>query len=169
MYNDSHIRKSGLPVARHNSALARRAKTEEDSPLIKKVLISSMIGLGVNVGAGLLLVTVSCIIAIFMSDPLYLIMPLSLFSLLVSNFFGGFTSSKIAKEAPLICGLVTAAAWCILTLLVSITLWFAPSSGYVFWQSLLLHAISAVFSVLGALTGSYKPKRNPKKHRRFGK
>lgn len=169
MYNDRHIKKSGLPVARHSSAIAQRARVNEDSPFIKKVLISSLIGLGVNVGAGLLLVTISCIIAIFMNDPLSLIMPLALLSLLVSNFFGGFTSSKIAKDAPFICGLITAGAWCVLSLLVSLCLWFAPASGYALWQSLLLHAISAVFSVLGALTGSYKPKKNPKRHRRFGR
>lgn len=169
MYNDDHRKTSGLPAQRHSPSFAMKVRDEDGAPLIKKVLISSLIGLGVNLGCGIILVTVSAAIALFYSDPLSLMMPLSLLSLLVSNFWGGFSSSKNSKEAPLACGLVCAAMWGLLTLIVSLALFFAPSSGYTLWQSLLLHAISAVFSLLGALCGSYKPKKNPQKHRRFGK
>lgn len=169
MYNDRHTKRGGLPAQRQSISLASRVRADEDSPLIKKVLISSLIGLGVNLGSGILLVSVCCMFAFFYSDPLSVVMPLSLLSLLVSNFLGGFTSSKIAKEAPWACGFVTAAGWGVLSLLVSLCLWFAPSSSYPLWQALLLHAISALFCLLGALTGSYKPRKKPKKHRRFGK
>ena len=54
MYNDRNIKKSGLPVARHSPVIAQRARGEEDSPIIKKILISSLIGMGVNAGAGFL-------------------------------------------------------------------------------------------------------------------
>ena len=169
MYNDDHRKRSGLPAQRQSHSLAMKIRDEDGAPLIKKVLISSLIGLGVNLVCGILLVTISAAIALFYNDPLSLMIPLSLLSLLVSNFLGGFSSSKIAKEAPFVCGLVCAAMWGVLSLIVSLALFFAPSSGYSLLQSLLLHAISAVFSVLGALCGSYKPKKNPRNHRRFGK
>ena len=169
MYNEDHRKRSGLPVQRHNTSLSMKVKEEDGSPLIKKVLISSLIGMGVNLGCGIILVTICCMFALLSDDPLALLVPLALLSLLVSNFMGGFVSSKIAKEAPLACGLITAATWGLLSVVSSLCLYTAPSSGYALWQGLLLHAMSAGFSILGALTGSYKPKKNPKKHRRFGK
>ena len=166
MYN-GQIKKGGLPAQRKGFSPSSRTRSADDSPLIKTVLISSLLGIGIAAVAGILLLFIVCFIATSSEDPLSLITPLSLIALLPSNFLGGFVSSKRTGESPLACGIVTAAIWGIISLVLSLCLVGVQSSSYALWQSLLLHAISALFCVLGAFAGCYKPQI--KKKRRFGR
>jgi hypothetical protein len=69
----------------------------------------------------------------------------------------------------LACGAVTAAMWTVVSLILSLCLFSTPSADYELWQSLILHLASALFCVFGAFAGKYKPHKNPKKQRRFGR
>ncbi len=168
MYNDRQIKRGGLPVRRKSTALASKAHVEDDVPLIKTVLFSSLLGVAVNAVAGLILLSVVCFIAISGNDPLSLIAPLSLLALFPSNFLGGFVSAKRTGESPLACGIVTAAMWGVISLIVSVCMYNVQSSGYALWQGLMLHAVSVLFCILGAFAGNYKPRKDTRKKRRFG-
>ena len=166
MYNrqKSH---GGLPTPRRNTGLGARRSSREEPPLFKKVLHSSLWGLAVNAASGIALVSIVCLIAYSSPDPLDLIPPLSLLALLPSNFLGGFISAKRCGESAIACGCITAAMWGALSLIGAICLWSVSPSGYALWQSLLLHAASFAFCLLGAAAGGIK--RSPsRKKRRFG-
>ncbi len=167
MYNDRKSRPSALVAQRNHPVPARRALENNEAPLFKKILLSSLIGAGVCGAVGILLVTVFSLVACKSPDPLSLIPTLSLLSLLPSSFLGGFVSAKRTGEAALPTGLVCAAMWSALSLALSVCLYSAPSSGYTLWQGLLLHLFSALFCVLGALAGGIKRKPS-RKRRRFG-
>ena len=167
MYNDRKRGASALPMQRKNSPLAARTHREEDSPIFKKIMICSLMGLAAIFVTGVLLVTVTTMLASAASDPLSLIPSLALASLLPANFIGGFLSAKKCGEASAVCGIVTAAMWCAVSLTLALCLYSAPSSGYGFLQGLLLHGLSALFCILGALAGGIKRKPSHKK-RRFG-
>ncbi len=162
MYNNRQ-----LPIPKRNSSLAVRKRADDDSPLLKKVIFSSLLGLGATVLSGILLVSLVTFIAYSSSDPLSLIPPLSLLALLPSNFLGGFISAKRCGESALACGCVTASMWGILSLIGALCLISAPSSSYALWQGILLHGSSLAFCILGALAGGIKRKPSRKK-RRFG-
>lgn len=167
MNNDRQIKKGGVPALKKSSSPPSRSRKAEDTPLIKTLLLSSLLGVGISAAAGLILLCVVCFIAIQGEDPLSLVTPLSLLVLLPSNFLGGLISSRKTGEAPLACGIVTAAIWGVISLVLSLCLVGLQSSNYALWQGILLHALSALFCILGAFAGNYKPKRTHKK-RRFG-
>ncbi len=166
MYN-RQIAKGGLPTPRRNTGLGARRSSRDEPSLLKKVLMSSLLGLAVNAGAGIVLVSVVCFIAYSSPDPLALIPPLSLLALLPANFFGGFISAKRCGESAIACGCITAAMWGALSLIGALCLWNISPSGYSLWQSLLLHAASFGFCLLGAAAGGIKRAPSRKK-RRFG-
>ncbi len=167
MYNDSHKGKSGLPAQKRQMGMAQRTRVNEETPIIKTVLLSSLLGVLTSVISGGILLTLLCFFALGSEDPLSLIAPLSLLALLPSNFLGGFISTKKADCSPLACGAITAAMWMLLSLVVALFLPY-PSSNYALWQSILLHCASVLFCVLGAFAGSYKPRKDTRKKHRFG-
>jgi len=167
MYNDRQGRSAGLPTIRKNVGLARKRNVKEETPIIKKVLSCSLLGIGVNALSGILLVSLVCIFAYNSADPLSLIPSIALLSLLPSNFLGGFVASRRCGEAPIACALTTTAMWGVLSFLGALCLYSIAPSGYELWQSLLLHALSLAFCLLGAMAGGIK--RIPsRKKRRFG-
>ncbi len=168
MYNNDrkkHI--SGVPMQRKIPSPITRARTDEDEPLFKKIMISSLWGVGASAVSGILLVSVLSFAAYKSADPTSLITTLSLLSLLPSDFLGGFVAAKKSGAAPFVCGTVTAGVWCALSFALSVCLYTAPSSGYDFWQGLLLHLAASLFCILGAFAGGIKRKPSRKK-RRFG-
>ncbi len=167
MYNDRKKGASALPMQRRNTSLAQRTHREEDSSILKKVMISSLLGAGAAAVTGILLISISAAFAYSNPDPLALIPTLSIISLLPSNFIGGFVSAKRCGGSPLSCGAVCGALWCTLSLILALCFYRAPSSGYGIWTGVLLHGLSVLFCILGALAGSVKRRRSHKK-RRFG-
>lgn len=167
MYNDRKRGASALPMQRKNTSLAMHTYRDEDPPIIKKVLLSSLWGLGACAASGILLVTIVTFIALASPDPLSMIPALSLASLLPANFLGGFVSAKKCGESSFVCGLVTGAMWCVMAFIVSLCLVSAQSSNYELWQAILLHSLSLLFCILGSLSGGIKRKPSHKK-RRFG-
>ncbi len=167
MYNDRHKGKSGLPAQKRQMGMAQRTRVNEETPIIRTVLLSSLLGMLVSVISGGILLTILCFVALGSEDPLSLIAPLSLLALLPSNFLGGFISTKKADCSPLACGAICAAMWMLLSLVVALCLPY-PSSNYALWQSILLHCASVLFCVLGAFAGGYKPRRDTRKKHRFG-
>ena len=166
MYNERNHKKGGLPVLRKRNDVSVRGRGDEDSPIIKAILRSSLLGILASVLSGGVLLTFLCFFAIRAKDPLSLRPPLSLLALLPSNFFGGFISAKKSKCSPIACGAITAAMWMILSLAVAVCLPY-PASNHALWQSISLHVASVLFCVLGAFAGSYKPVRDTRKKRRF--
>ena len=167
MYNDRKRGKGGLPAQHRVTGMSQRTRTVEDTPIIKKVLLSSLLGVLVSALSGGILLTLLCLFALGTEDPLSLIPPLSLLALLPSNFFGGFVSSKRADCSPMACGAICAAMWMLLALVVALCLPY-PSSDYALWQSIMLHMSSVLFCVLGAFAGCYKPRKDTRKKHRFG-
>lgn len=165
MYNKEA--RGGLPIKRKHAHLGKTRRVSEERPLFKRILSSSLFGLLVNTISGILLVSIVCLIAYSSSDPLSMIPTMALLSLLPSNFLGGFVASKKCGESPIACGITTAAMWGTVSLLGSLCLYAIAPSGYNLWQSLLLHALSLAFCLLGAMAGGIK--RIPsRKKRRFG-
>ena len=167
MYNNRKGKGAGLPSIRKSTALARKRSVNEETPLFKKIISSSLLGVGVNALSGIALVSLVCLFAYGSRDPLSLIPTAALLSLLPSNFLGGFVAARRCKEAAIACGITTTAMWGLLSILGAICLYTVAPSGYAVWQSLLLHAASLLFCLLGAAAGGVK--RNPtRKKRRFG-
>ena len=168
MYNDRKRGKSGLPAQKRQAIVARRQYSSEDEPIVKSVLSSALLGVLVSAISGGLLLTLLCFVALKSEDPLSLISPLSLLALLPANFLGGLISSKKADRSPMACGAICAAMWLLLSLAAAVCLPY-PSSNHALWQSVLLHLASVLFCILGAFAGTYKPRRDTRKKRRFGK
>ncbi len=166
MYNEKK-RGAALPIRKRNDLPTRRACPTDELPLFKRILLSSFTGIAVNAFIGVALIFIVSFIAFRSPDPLSLIPMLSLLALLPSNFFGGFVSVKRCGGSPFVCGLFTGGMWCVLSLVVSLCMYFVQSSGYTLWQGLLLHALSVLFCVLGALAGGIR-RRPSKSKRRFG-
>ncbi len=167
MYNERKKSSSALPVKRKSQLPTARTRQDDDEGSLKRLIFSSLAGLAVCSASGGMLITAVCVIAYMSSDPLAMISPFALLALLPSNFFGGLVSAKKFGSSSLVCGLSTAAFQCAASLILSLCMYSIAASGYTLWQGLLLHAASALFCVLGALTGGIK--RNPsRKKRRFG-
>jgi putative membrane protein (TIGR04086 family) len=165
MYNKET--RGGLPTPRKHTHLGQKRRTQEEAPLFKRILSCALWGLLINALSGVLLVSIVCFIAYSSSDPLAMIPPMSLLALLPSNFLGGFVASKKCGESPIACGIATAAMWGAVSFLGALCLYSIAPSGYELWQSLLLHALSLAFCLLGAMAGGIK--RIPsRKKRRFG-
>lgn len=167
MYNERKRGKGGLPTLKKQMGMTQRTHAVEETPIIKRVLLSSLFGVLISVLSGGILLTLLCLFALGTEDPLSLIPPLALLALLPSNFFGGFVSSKRADCSPMACGAICAAMWMLLSLIVALCLPY-PSSDYALWQSIMLHTASVLFCLLGAFAGSYKPRKDTRKKRRFG-
>lgn len=160
-------KRTGVPAVRRSSSLPVSAYDNDDSPSLASILKNSLVGLAVTAISGLILISTTCALAYSSADPSSLIAPLSLLALLVSNFLGGFVTAKKTRSSPLACGLVCGAVTTLVMILFSLLLRGAPTSNYKFWQSALLHSMSVLFCVLGAMAGNVKIKSRRKK-RRFG-
>ena len=169
MYNDSQIKKGGLPIPRKKLSHTTNKHSNNDESPLKRVLFSSIIGATMTLGIGFVLLLIACLIATKAADPLSLITSLSMLALFPANFLGGFIAFKKNGGSPIACGCVTAAIWGVVSLILSLCLVNTPSAGYGLWQHVLLHSASAIFCILGALAGSYKPKKNIRKKQRFGR
>jgi putative membrane protein (TIGR04086 family) len=157
-----------LPTSAQSRALTAKRADSYDRPLILTALKSGLFGVGATFCTGLVLITTATAIAYANPDPSFLSPILALAALMISSFVGGFVSTKISKESPLLCGAVTGSMTALISLALSLMLFFLPTSNLVFWQSLLLHGIALGFSVLGAFAGNIKLTSRRGK-RRFGK
>ena len=147
--------------------VAARTRSGDESPLFTTVLKCSLWGLLVTFISGIILISVLSAAALASPDPLDLITPLSLVALFPSAFVGGFVTAKKVKDAPVMCGIICGGFATVCAMLLSVVLKDLSSSGFELWQSLLLHALVIVFSVLGALAGNVKRVKRGK--RRFGR
>ena len=155
----SPSRRSALPTS--------RSSDKESSASIATVVKHAAIGLIGFVVCGLILVTGACAAAYASNDPSALITPLGIAVLLLSSFAGGFITVKLTRTSPLLCGTVFGVMAAFVMLALSLCFSAAASSHYTFLQGLLMHGFALLFSILGAITGNYKRKPNPRK-RRFG-
>ncbi len=161
------IKRTGVPAVRRGASLPVSAYENDDAPLLACVLKNSLLGLAATAISGLILISATCALAYSSADPSSLIAPLSLLALLPSNFLGGFVTAKKTHRSPLACGLVCGAVTTLVMILFSLLLRGAPTSNYEFWQSALLHSLSVLFCILGAMAGNVKIKSRRNK-RRFG-
>lgn len=157
-----------LPTVAPSRALTAKRAESYDRPLILTALKSGLFGTCATLGTGLALITAATAIAYANPDPTAILPFLASAVLLISSFAGGFVSEKIAKESPLLCGVVTGSLTALLSLAISLILFTLPSSNLAFWQSLLLHGVALGFSILGAFAGNIKLTSRRGK-RRFGR
>lgn len=168
MYYDKRTKQTAImPIQKRSRNMPTRTNSGEDDSVLKKALFSSLFGLLINAISGIVLISVVCAVAYSSPDPLSLITPLSLLSLLPSNFLGGFAAAKKCGEAAGVCGCMTGAMWGVISLIAALCTLSVEPSGYSLFQGILLHGASFAFCILGALAGGIK--RNPsRKKRRFG-
>lgn len=153
-------------VPRRSTALAVRQRDNDESP-ISIAFKSSLSGLLTFICCGLILISIAAAIAYSNSDPDTLIAPLSLAALFPAAFAGGFTTVKRTGGAPLLCGVLCGGIITVFSIVASLILRSAISSGYELWQASILHGATVLFSVLGSFAGNAKRKVDPRKHRRF--
>ena len=162
-----HSAQGRSPTRRNPSLALSRSADAEDQGLFATVFRNALFGLAGFLAFGLLLVTVMCAIAYSSADPSALITPLAMAALLGASFGGGFITAKLTRTSPFLCGVICGAMCAVLMLALSLCFTCAQSSHYTFFQGLLMHAFALLFSILGAFTGNFKRKPNPRK-RRFG-
>ncbi|MBE6684164.1 MAG: TIGR04086 family membrane protein [Ruminococcaceae bacterium] len=160
--------RSSALVRSRTTPVAARSRSGDESPLFTSVLKCSLWGLLVTFISGIILISVLSAAALASPDPLSLISSLSLIALFPSAFIGGFVTAKRVKDAPALCGIICGGLSTVCAMLFSIVLKGISSSNFELWQSLLLHALVIVFSVLGALAGNVKRVAKRGK-RRFGR
>ncbi len=165
MYNNGKTHRSGMPAVRRPVHPAVRTHESEDVPLFQKVLINSLFGFFGMALSGIALISIAAFIACACEDPSSMISPMALCALFPSAFIGGLISSKKTGEAPLYCGILTAAVTGIAMLLCSLCLVNIRSSEYHIWQRLFMHSMLTVFCILGAFAGNIKRRPNPRKRR----
>ena len=157
--------KSSMPQIRKSTAIVSRQNSAEQAPLLASVLKNSMYALLAMLLSGLVLISISTAIAYANPNPDSLVFPLSLASLLISMFIGGFVCSKRTCESPLLCGIVCGGIITLFTILIALCLRNAASSGYTLGFAFLLHGIAMLFAILGAFAGNIKKKYKPRKRK----
>ncbi len=167
MYNNEKTHKSSMPALRHSSLPVSRTREIKDRPLFQKALMGSLAGLAASSISGCILMGILSGIAYSSADPSSLIPSMGLLSLLPSCFIGGFISTKWVGYSPLLCGILHSAVLNLIMLVLSLSLVGIASSGYSLWQSIILHTVCALFSILGAFAGNINRRTKPGK-RRFG-
>lgn len=155
-------------VHSRTTPVAVRSRSGDDAPLFTTALKCSLWGILATFISGLIFISALSAAALASPDPLSLITPLSLIALFPSAFIGGFVTAKKVKDAPALCGIICGGFSTVCAMLFSIVLKGLSSSNFELWQSLLLHALVIVFSVLGALAGNVKRVAKRGK-RRFGR
>ena len=167
-YKYPATRSKGVSCAHRGANLPKtRSRDRQDDITLSVIIKNAAIGLIGFVVCGLTLVTAACAAAYAGSDPSALIVPLGLAVLLLSSFAGGFITVKLTRSAPMLCGMIFGAMAAVIMLALALCFPAASSSHYTFMQGLLMHGFALLFSILGALTGNYKRKPDPRK-RRFG-
>ena len=167
-YPAARSRGASSPVSRRRVSLpTSRSGERDDAVTLATVFKNSAIGLCAFVVSGLTFVTAACAAAYASKDPSALVAPLGLAALLLASFIGGFVTTKLTRSSPVLCAAVFCGIASILMLALSLCFSAASSSHYNFGQGLLMHGFALLFSILGAFTGNFKRKPNPRK-RRFG-
>ena len=163
-YKYPATRSKGVSCAHRSAGLTKtRSRDGQDEATLSAIIKNSAIGLIGFVVCGLTLVTAACAGAYASNDPSALIIPLGLAALLLSSFAGGFITVKLTRSAPALCGMIFGAMSAVIMLALSLLFSGAQSSHFTFMQGLLMHGFALLFSILGALTGNYKRKPNPRK------
>lgn len=148
------------------SSSRKKNKDSQETNLILTALKNSSWGLIASIGLGLLLITISTIIAYSNPDPDSLVTPLGLASMAVSAFIGGFVNGKLTENQPFLCGTINGLWLVMLFILTSFLTSSVASSHYYLWQVLLLNMAVVAISVIGAFIGARKKKTKPGKHKR---
>ncbi len=167
MFNNEKRRNSNMPAVRRPTHPAIRALDDREDPLFKRIIVNSFWGILYTVFSGLILTALTAWGAILSPDPGSLVTSLGFVSLLPSCFLGGFVTAKRTGEAPLCCALTHSAILTIVLLIISLCSVGIASSGHSLWRGIMLHMLSALFSVLGAFSGNIKRRKRPGK-KRFG-
>ena len=146
-----------------HSAISQREDEATPSLFIKGIAMS----LASSAVMGLLLITLMTAIAYANPDPSSLVPSLSLISLMLSSFAGGFVSSKTVRSSHFLCGALCGFAMCGVYWLISLLFHSSSPSDLVPWQAISLRIAIIAFAVLGSLAGGCKKSQKRKKHR-FG-
>ena len=136
-----------------------------NSPLIYKIFLSSLRASLIAFAISVLLALIMSAVTVKTADPTALLTLLSIASLYLSSFAGGFFSIRDKSDPTLLCGAFSGALF---MLFYKFTALFLPSelgSGRKFLVSALLHILIILFSSLGAYAAA-KVKKSKKRKRR---
>lgn len=123
-------------------------------------------GVSASVLLFIALIVLFSVITLLCDSPHKFIMPLSVFALLTSSFFGGFIAVKKNKSRePMLCGVLCGVANAIIFSLIFliIGLIFDTESTLTAW---IFRGLTALASPLGALVAS-KAKKQPSRRKKF--
>lgn len=149
------------PPARHS-----RQNEVAERPFFLRLARAIVRVLPLTLAAGLILSLIAAIIANSRPDPEPLLLPLALCISVIMSLLGGWLMFRSCRQACLWCGLTYGGA---LVLLFSITAWMLPAetssaiSTGIRWA---LRGGMILFSVFGAMMGSYAPRKKRKKKKR---
>lgn len=142
----------------------KKRKDRENDDGIFGMLRAVFIGVGVSVGAALVLWIGATALAYAQSDPDAIMPILAFCAIYAAAFLGGIAAGKIDRDRGLICGALCGVIITFLLLFVSIFAKSVYSSGYNFFGALLLRAAVVVVCSLGGMVGSHKRQK-----KRYGK
>lgn len=137
----------------------RHTAEEGSSPAL--LLQSSAVGMGAALLCAMLLLLLGSLLCLRSSDPSKLLLPLGLGALYLSSLLGGIVTVRRHKSAVLLCGALCGVL--LLGFFWVLSLFFQAQDRFSLPLSLLLRALVAVFSILGAFLGQ---KRSSKRLRR---
>ncbi len=156
---------------KHPRTAVRRQKSKqgEESSVLISIIKSSLLSLVITFVISFVLLLLGTAVAYTNPDPAALVTPVSLVSLYLSAFFGGFVCRKLNKQSAPIAVMLTSALFVLLGLVISLCLPSSPvDPGVNSWLSLVLRlAVIGMFFVGSALAkGSNKSKKKHKRNKK---
>lgn len=136
---------------------------QEESPLLR-LFRSSLMGLLTFGGSSLVLLLITALICLKLSDPDTVMLPLATACSFLSAMLGGFAAVRCHGEGAIPVGLLTGGILFLLTLLAAACLPADASGALSGSMSVILRLFLPIFSTLGALLG-VNLKSKKKKHR----
>ena len=124
---------------------------------------STLRGYLYSLGIGAVMTLILSFLVYSLADPNRYILPVSFCILYISALFGGFLSAKINRGSALLCGLLNGVMLIVTMLLISFLLSGTYSADYTPGLAVGLRGIAILLSVLGAMIGTHKTSKKPKR------
>ena len=139
---------------------------DNSSFTLSRLFISALKSALVSLALSLFLAAALSASAKLSSNPLSLVLPLSMLSLYASSFLSGFLCMRKMREGALLCGLFSGGMLMLFYMFISFFIPSELSSGRSFWLSLALRALMILFSFFGAHAGRQRGTRKIKRKSR---
>ena len=151
---------SDMPPKKSSSKKKRPTSHDNDSQFnfkntLKHSLVSALIALAISIGLALLFSAA----AMLYKDPAALTGAFSLASVYISAFLSGFITTRRHRSMGAVCGIFSGGTLMLFYMILSVFASKELSSPRSFGLSLLLHTLTVLFAVLGAMAGEKQVSR----------